>query len=118
MQNVCLSFDKINVIIACGEDIYGRHCIKKSNNGDFHPYKVVIIVFDIKSCSFSVVKSKQTRLQFLVLEKFITCLHPLETTWHRFNPISPLAQAKMGGIVNKVNYADGGGGCYPLGMKA
>ena len=25
----CLSFDKVNVIIACCEDIYGRHCIKK-----------------------------------------------------------------------------------------
>ena len=45
-----LSFDKINVIIACCEDIYGRHGIKKSNKGHFDPYKVVIIVFDIKSC--------------------------------------------------------------------
>ena len=31
-----LSFDKVNVIIACCEDIYGRHCIKKSNDDDFH----------------------------------------------------------------------------------
>ena len=60
MQNVCLSFDKINVIIACCEDIYDRHGIKKSYNGHCDPYKVVIIVFDIKSCSFSVVKSKLT----------------------------------------------------------
>ena len=71
-----LSFDNINVIIACCEDICGFHGVKKSNNGHFDPYKVVIIVFDIKICSFSIVKSKQTRLRFLVLEKFITCLHP------------------------------------------
>ena len=32
-----LSFDKINFIVACFEDIYGRYCIKKSNNDNFHP---------------------------------------------------------------------------------
>ena len=42
-----LSFDNINVIL---------HGVKKSNSGHFDPYKVVIILSDIKSCSFSVVK--------------------------------------------------------------
>ena len=46
------------------------------NNDDFHPTLFSIIVFNIKSCSFSVVKNKQTRPLFLVLEKFITCLPP------------------------------------------
>ena len=32
-----LSFDKINVIIACYDDIFGRYSIKKSNNDHFHP---------------------------------------------------------------------------------
>ena len=32
-----LSFEKINVIIACCEDIYGRYCTKKSKNDHFHP---------------------------------------------------------------------------------
>ena len=32
-----LSFDKINVIIACCEDVYGRYCIQKSENDHFHP---------------------------------------------------------------------------------
>ena len=32
-----LSFDKINVIIACCEEIYGRYCTKKSKNDNFHP---------------------------------------------------------------------------------
>ena len=32
-----LSFDKINIIIACCEDIYGHYCIQKSNNDHFHP---------------------------------------------------------------------------------
>ena len=36
-QNVWLNCDKIYVIIACCEDIYGRFCIKKSNNDHFHP---------------------------------------------------------------------------------
>ena len=31
-----LSFDKINVIIACCKDIYGRYCIQKSTNDHFH----------------------------------------------------------------------------------
>ena len=51
------SFDKINVIIARSEDIYGRYCIQKSKNDHFHPL-FAIIVFNIKSCSFSVVKNK------------------------------------------------------------
>ena len=42
-----LSFDKINVIIACCKVIHGRHCVKKSNNDYFHP-KFVIIVFNVK----------------------------------------------------------------------
>ena len=46
------SFDKINVIFACCEDIYSRYCIKKSNNDHFHPF--ALILFNIKSCSFSV----------------------------------------------------------------
>ena len=46
------------------------------NNDDFHPALFSIIVFNIKSCPFSVVKNKQTRPLFLVLEKFITCLPP------------------------------------------
>ena len=29
MQNYGLSFDQINVIIMCCEEIYGRYCIKK-----------------------------------------------------------------------------------------
>ena len=45
-----LSFDKINVIIACCKVIYDGHCVKKSNNDHFHP-KVVIIVFNIKKLS-------------------------------------------------------------------
>ena len=36
-QNVWLNCDKIYVIIACCEDIYGRFCIKKRNNDHFHP---------------------------------------------------------------------------------
>ena len=32
-----LSFDKINIITACCEDIYGRYCIQKSKNDRFHP---------------------------------------------------------------------------------
>ena len=32
-----LSFDKINVITACWEDIYVRYCIQKSKNDHFHP---------------------------------------------------------------------------------
>ena len=32
-----LSFDKINVIIACYEVMFGRYSIKKSNNDHFHP---------------------------------------------------------------------------------
>ena len=51
-----------------------------------------LLLSSIKCCSFFVVKNKQTRLRFLVLEKFITCL-------------PPLARAKMAGIVNKV-YCD------------
>ena len=46
-----LSFDKIRVIIACCEDIYGCHCIKKSNNDHFQPL-FAIIVFKIKDCHF------------------------------------------------------------------
>ena len=49
------SFDKINVIFACCEDTYSRYCIKKSNNDHFHPF--ALILFNIKSCSFSVVKN-------------------------------------------------------------
>ena len=30
-----LSFDKINVIVACYDDIFGRY--KKNNNDHFHP---------------------------------------------------------------------------------
>ena len=48
---------------------------KKSKNDHFHPW-FTIIVFNIKSCLFSVVKNKQTRPRFLVLEKFVTCLPP------------------------------------------
>ena len=66
-----LILDKISVIIARCADIYGRNCSKKSNNDHFHPY-FAIIVFDITSCSFSVDKNEQTRVRFLVLEKFIT----------------------------------------------
>ena len=32
-----LSFDKINIITACCEDIYGRYYIQKSKNDRFHP---------------------------------------------------------------------------------
>ena len=46
------------------------------DNDNFHPPLFSIIVFNIKICSFSVVKNKQTRPWFLVLEKFITCLPP------------------------------------------
>ena len=49
------SFDKINVIFACCEDIYSCYCIKKSNNDHFHPF--ALSLFNIKSCSFSVVKN-------------------------------------------------------------
>ena len=70
-----LSFDKINFIIACCEDFYGRYCVQKSENGHFHPL-FANIVFNIKSYPFSVVKNKQTRPRFLVLEIFITCLPP------------------------------------------
>ena len=65
-----LSFDKINVIIACCENTYGRYCIQKSKNDHFRPW-FAIIVFNIKSFSFSVVKNKQTRRRF-----FINCLPP------------------------------------------
>ena len=41
-----LSFDKINVIITCYDDIFGRYSIKKSNNDHFHP-QFAIIVFNI-----------------------------------------------------------------------
>ena len=37
MQNVSLSFEKINVIIACCEDIYGRCCIQKRNKWSLPP---------------------------------------------------------------------------------
>ena len=57
-----LSFDKINVIIACCEDIYGRQCIKKKGDNDHFHLQVVSIAFNINSCLFSVVKNKQTRL--------------------------------------------------------
>ena len=46
-----LSFDKIRVIIACCDDIYDCHCIKKSSNDHFHPL-FAIIVFKIKNCHF------------------------------------------------------------------
>ena len=76
MQNVRFELRQINVIIACCEDIYGRYCIKKSINDYFHP-QFAIMVFNIKSCPFSVVKNGQTRLQFLVFEKFTKGLiHP------------------------------------------
>ena len=51
-----LSFDKINVIIACCDHIYSHYCIKKRNNDHFHP-KFALILFNIKSCSFFVVKN-------------------------------------------------------------
>ena len=51
-----LSFDKINVIIACCDDTYSHYCIKKRNNDHFHP-KFALILFNIKSCSFFVVKN-------------------------------------------------------------
>ena len=38
-----LSFDKINVTIACYEDIYGRYCTQKSKNDHFHPQFAIII---------------------------------------------------------------------------
>ena len=85
---VSVSFEKINVITACCENIYGRYCIQKSKNDQLHP-QFAIIVFIIKSCSFSVVKNKQTRLRYLVLEKFITCLPPEKPRDYHFYPISP-----------------------------
>lgn len=72
MQNLRLTL----LLFAHGEDIYGRHCVKKSNNDYFHPY-VVIVVFNKKRCSFSVVKNNQTRWRFLVLEKKISLVCPL-----------------------------------------
>ena len=62
-----LSFDKISVIIACSEGIYGRYCIKEVT--------MITFVFNIKSFSFSVVKNKQTRLLFLALIGRIDHLH-------------------------------------------
>ena len=94
----CLSFDKINFIIARCDDFYGRYCIQKSKNGHFHP-QFANIAFHIKSYSFSVVKNKQTRPGFLVLENFITCWPP-----EKPRNISPWTRAKMAGIVSKVYY--------------
>ena len=71
---------------------------KKSKNGHFHP-QFANIVFHIKSYSFSVVKNKQTRPRFLVLENFITCWPP-----EKPRDISPWTRAKMAGIVSKVYY--------------
>ena len=51
-----LSFDKIIVIIDCCDHIYSHYCIKKRNNDHFHP-KFALILFNIKSCSFFVVKN-------------------------------------------------------------
>ena len=68
-----LSFDKINVIIACCEDIYGCTALK---NVTMITSTHNLLLSSIKCCSFFVVKNKQTRLRFLVLEKFITCLPP------------------------------------------
>ena len=83
-----LSFEKINVIIACYEDIFVRYSIKKGDNDQLHP-QFAIIVFNIKSYSFFVVKNKQTSLRFLVVEKFITCFPPEKPRDIAFYPISP-----------------------------
>ena len=83
-----LSFDKINVIIACYEVMFGRYSIKKSDNDHFYPY-FAINVFNIKSYSLSFVKSKQTWLRFLVLVKFIPCLPHEKPRDIPFYPISP-----------------------------
>ena len=92
-----LSFDKINVIITYYDDIFGRYSIKKNNNDHFHPL-FAIIVFNIKSYSFSIAKNKQSWLRFLVLEKFITCFAPCETTWHHFFiPLVLKSECKDGG---------------------
>ena len=90
-----LSFDKINAITACCEDIYGRYCTQKSKNDHFHP-QFAIIVFIIKDCSFSVVKNKQTRPQYLVLEKFITLCPLTNHVTITFIP-SVLSACKDGG---------------------
>ena len=37
MQNVSLSFEEINVIIVCCEDIFGGCYIQKRKNDHFHP---------------------------------------------------------------------------------
>ena len=50
----CSSFDKIYNITACYEDIYGRCCNQKRKNDHFH-LKFAIIVFKMKSSSFSFV---------------------------------------------------------------
>ena len=71
---------------------------KVKNNGHFHP-QFANIAFHIKSYSFSVVKNKQTRPGFLVLENFITCWPP-----EKPRDISPWTRAKMAGIVSKVYY--------------
>ena len=55
--------------------------------------------FHTKSYSFSVVKNKQSRPGFLVLENFITCWPP-----EKPRDISPWTRAKMAGIVSKVYY--------------
>ena len=72
-----LSFEKINVIIACYEDIFVRYSIKKGDNDQLHP-QFAIIVFNIKSS-----------LRFLVLETFITCFPPEKPRDIAFYPISP-----------------------------
>ena len=72
-----LSFEKINVIIACYEDIFVRYSIKKGDNDQLHP-QFAIIVFNIKRS-----------LRFLVLETFITCFPPEKPRDIAFYPISP-----------------------------
>ena len=47
----------------------------KGNNDHFHS-KFAIIVFKVKSYSFSVVQNEQTRPRFLALSTFVACLPP------------------------------------------
>ena len=76
----CLSFDKVNVIIACCEDIYGRHCIKKVTM-IASSHKLSLSSLIQKVVHFLLSRTNKLDRDLLYWKKIITVLFvPLGTT--------------------------------------
>ena len=75
------------------------------------------MVFNIKSCPFSVVKNGQTRLQFLVLEKFITCWPPEKPRDIAFIPFPSVPSSETQGAFIRVE-RKGGPIVFKYGQKS